>query len=70
MARAAAAPPPQYTAPAVSETPEPFEIHTHLTLLYQKQGELVQALTLMQAQLNKLTAAATAAGGGGTGGGS
>ena len=68
MARAAAAPPPQYTAPAVSETPEPFEIHTHLTLLYQKQGELVQALTLMQAQLNKLTAAA--AGGGGTGGGS
>lgn len=55
MARAAAAPPPQYTAPAVSETPEPFEIHTHLTLLYQKQGEMVQALTLMQAQINKLT---------------
>jgi hypothetical protein len=55
MARVQANPPPQYTAPAVSETPEPFEIHTHITLLYQKQGEMVQALALMQAQINKLT---------------
>ena len=55
MARVDTTPPPQYTAPAVSETPEPFEIHTHITLLYQKQGEMVQALALMQAQINKLT---------------
>jgi hypothetical protein len=32
-----------------------WETRQHLQLLYQKQGELVQALTIMQQQLNKLT---------------
>ena len=51
-------PPPQYLAPKVSEE-VPWETRQHLQLLYQKQGELVQALTIMQAQLNKLTGSGT-----------
>jgi hypothetical protein len=51
-------PPPQYLAPKVSEE-VPWETRQHIQLLYQKQGELVQALTLMQAQLNKLTGSGT-----------
>lgn len=47
-------PPPQYLQPKVSEE-VPWETRQHLQLLYQKQGELVQALTIMQQQLAKLT---------------
>lgn len=54
MTRATIAPPPQYTAPSVSEE-VPWETRQHLQLLYQKQGELVQALTIMQEKLDAMT---------------
>jgi hypothetical protein len=54
MARATITPPPKYLAPSISDE-VPWETRQHLQLLYQKQGELVQALTIMQEQLNKLT---------------
>ena len=52
--RASATPPPQYTQPSVSEE-VPWETRQHIQLLYQKQGELVQALTIMQQKLDALT---------------
>lgn len=54
MAKTVAAPPPKYLAPHVSEE-VPWHTKQHLDLLYQKIGELTQAITLQQEAIAKLT---------------
>ena len=53
MAKTLPMPPPKYLAPHVSEEVPPHT-RTHIQLLYQKIGELTQAITIQQQAIDKL----------------
>lgn len=54
MAKPLPPPPPKYLAPHVSEE-VPAHTRTHIQLLYQKIGELTQAITIQQQKIDALT---------------